>query len=123
MAAHAEPGYGSAAGLTADEPLSVRSENGLAGKYAMASFISTIEVEDYEKWRAMFDSMSELRRKHGVSGEHVYPDVTNPNSLTVVIDGDLSGLQAYAQSQSLRDAMAQAGVVGPPRITPVNDVT
>ena len=89
----------------------------------MASNIVAIEVEDYDKWRPRFDGMEEVRREYNLGGERVYQDVANPNRLTVMIEGDLSDLQAYSQSQALKEAMAEAGVIGPPDISFVNDVT
>ena len=89
----------------------------------MASVITAIEVEDYDKWRPKFDSMEGHRREHGLQGGHVYQDVANPNMITVVIEGDLSDLQAYTESQALKEAMAEGGVVGPPRFSFVNEMT
>lgn len=89
----------------------------------MAAAILAIEVEDYDKWRPRFDGMAEVRREHRIRDGHVYRDVANPNMITVVIEGDLSDLQAYSQSQALKEAMAEAGVVGPPDLSFVNEVT
>lgn len=89
----------------------------------MASTILAIEVEDYDKWRSMFDSMGEVREEYNIRTGRVYQDVANPNMITVVIEGDLSDLQAYGESQALKEAMAEGGVVGPPQVSLVNDVT
>jgi hypothetical protein len=89
----------------------------------MAFSVVTLEVEDYDKWRAVFDRVGEQRSEHGMRSGRVYQDVASPNLVTVVVEGDLSDLQAYYESQVLKDAMAEAGVVGPPRISFVNEVT
>lgn len=89
----------------------------------MAASIIGLEVEDYDRWRSMFDSMAELRRERGIRAGRVYQDVSNPNSLTIMIEGDLADLRAYGESQDLKEAMANAGVIGPPRMALVNDVT
>jgi len=89
----------------------------------MASIITAVEVEDYDNWRSKFDSMKEHRQEHSLRGGHVYQNVDNPNMVTVVIDGDLSDLRAYAGSQALKEAMAEGGVVGPPQFSFVNEVT
>jgi len=89
----------------------------------MASVITAVEVEDYDKWRFKFNSMEGHRREHGLREGHVYQDVANPNKVTVVLDGDLSDLQAYTGSQALKEAMAEGGVVGPPQVSFVNEVT
>ena len=89
----------------------------------MASVITAVEVEDYDRWRSQFDSMEGHRREHGIVGGRVYQDVATPNLVTVVIEGDLSDLQAYMGSQALKDSMAKGGVVGPPQVSIVNEVT
>ncbi|MFQ5948634.1 MAG: hypothetical protein ACE5KX_07230 [Acidimicrobiia bacterium] len=89
----------------------------------MASVITAVEVEDYDNWRSKFDSMEGHRREHRLGGGRVYQDVANPNLITVVIEGDLSDLQAYTESQALKEAMAEGGVVGRPQFSFVNEVT
>jgi hypothetical protein len=89
----------------------------------VASTITAVEVEDYGKWRSKFDSMEGHRREHRIRGERVYQDVANPNMVTVIIEGDLSDLQAYGESQALKEAMAEGGVIGPPQFSFVNEVT
>jgi hypothetical protein len=89
----------------------------------MASVIVAIEVEDYDKWRSKFDSMEGHRREHGLQVGHVYQDVADPNKVTVVIDGDLPALQAYTESQALREAMAEGGVLGRPQFSFTNELS
>ena len=77
----------------------------------MPVLMSTVEVEDYERWRSVFDEFGEARRQHGMSAGAVYRDVSNPNRITVVIEGDQEGMQAWAQSDELKDGEARAGVI------------
>jgi quinol monooxygenase YgiN len=75
-------------------------------------------VEDYAKWRAIFDSLSSLRDKMGSHGGQIFRGADNPNEITVVIMWDNPGkAQSFFQSDELRRAMQQAGVQGPPDIT------
>jgi len=85
--------------------------------------IAAVGVEDYDKWRSNFDSMGNHRREHGLEGRRVYQDAANPNMVTVVIEGELSDLRAYAESKELKEAMAEGGVIGPPQMSFVNEVT
>lgn len=89
----------------------------------LASVITAVEVEDYDTWRTKFDSMEGHRREHRLQLGRVYQDVANPNKVTVVMEGDLSDLRAYTESQALKEAMAEGGVVGPPQFSFANDVT
>lgn len=77
----------------------------------MPVLMSTVEVESYESWRSVFDEFKDARRQHGMSAGAVYRDVSNPNRITVVIEGDAAGMKAWADSQQLRDAEARAGVI------------
>ncbi len=89
----------------------------------MATLVVAHEVEDYGKWRAAYDAGHSIREQYNLPEAHVYQDISNPNMITVTVEAELSDLQAFAGSQELKDAMADAGVVGPPHISFVNDVT
>lgn len=89
----------------------------------MSFLISTVEVEDYDKWRAVFDEGEQSRRQHSMNGGRVYQDVGNPNLVTVIIEGGLSGMQEYGDSQELKDSMSNAGILGPPKLSFVEDAT
>ena len=89
----------------------------------MAFVISTFEVEDYGKWRAVFDSLEEQRKEFGIRNIRVFQDSGNPNRVGVVTDGDKAVLEAYYGSQILKDAMAEAGVLERPDFTFFNEVT
>lgn len=89
----------------------------------MTFLVVAQEVEDYDKWRSVFDGHEGLRREHNLSNERVYQDVSNPNMITVVAEGEVSDLQAFAASDSLKEAMAEAGVVGAPMVSYSNDIT
>lgn len=89
----------------------------------MAFLVSTVEVESYENWRGIFNNGEETRRELGLGDGRVYQDVGDANKVTVILEGNLSDLQAYAGSKTLKDSMADAGVVGAPQISFASDVT
>ncbi len=89
----------------------------------MATLFVTIEVEDYDNWRKVYDDHGDTRDKYRVTARRVYQDSGNSNMLTVVIDGELEDLQAFAKSTELYEAMRQAGVVGLPKTSYFVDVT
>jgi len=89
----------------------------------VASIIAAFAVKDYDTWRSNFDGEGDQRREYGIKGGRVYQDAANPNLVTVVVEGELFDLHAYAGSQDLKDAMAKGGVVGPPQMSFVNEVT
>lgn len=74
-------------------------------------------VADYGRWRQGYDSFEEQRRAMGVSGDAVFQSVDDPNDVTVWHDFDsLEEAQAFASSDALFQALAQAGVQGEPEI-------
>ncbi len=77
----------------------------------MPVLMSTVEVEDYESWRSVFDEFDGARRQHGMSAGSVYRDLANPNRITVVIEGTEEGMKAWAGSEELKDAESRAGVL------------
>ena len=75
------------------------------------------KVEDYDKWKAVFDSMAEARAAAGSLKGHVFQDADDPLSITVLIKfEDLERMQDYMNAPELQEAMKSAGVVSPPEI-------
>jgi quinol monooxygenase YgiN len=74
-------------------------------------------VADYAAWRAVYDSVEELRQRHGCFGAEVLVDPANQQDVIVLHRfPTLEQAQAFAGSDELRQAMTRAGVAGPPRI-------
>lgn len=79
-------------------------------------------VEDFAKWKEMFDSVADLRQTNGEKSAQIFHDADNPNSLTALFEWDsLENAQKYAQSPDLKAAMQKAGVTGPPHISFLNE--
>ena len=75
-------------------------------------------VEDFERWKAAFDDHASAREAGGGTGEnYILRDTENPNQLVAILEwDDLDKARQFAQSQELREAMQNAGVVGPPTV-------
>lgn len=83
----------------------------------MAHLLIMHRVEDYAKWRAVFDDKIELRRESGEMHAHVFRNADDPSNLVVLFDWDsLENARAYSQDPRLRAAMQEAGVSGPPTV-------
>ena len=83
----------------------------------MATMLVHHKVKDYTAWKAVYDSVEDLRAANGEISDTIYQDANDPNSLTVVFDWDsLENAQKYATSPELKAAMEKAGVAGPPDI-------
>jgi hypothetical protein len=74
-------------------------------------------VNDFATWKASYDAFDGKRNGMGVRGHAVFQAVDDPNDVTAWHDFDsLEAAQAFAGSPQLREAMAAAGVAGPPDI-------
>jgi uncharacterized protein (DUF1330 family) len=82
-----------------------------------ATLFARHRVQDYLKWRAVYDSVGPMQKQHGVTSESVYQTEGDPTDVTVVHNfGSAEQAKAFAESTELREAMATAGVLGVPTI-------
>ncbi len=83
----------------------------------MAQLYVHHKVEDYTKWRKVFDEMDGTRRSMGETGLRVYHTAASPNEIVVITDwGTADQARAYAQSPGLKEAMQRAGVISLPDV-------
>ena len=88
----------------------------------MAYLVVRHQVEDFGKWKGVFDSVLDLRRSNGEISALVLQADGDSNSILAVFEWEsLEKARAYAASPELKEAMARAGVVGPPEITFMNE--
>ena len=84
----------------------------------MAHMLVTHKVEDFNKWKGVFDSVKAMRDEAGEKSATLYRDASDPNTVTAIFEWDsLENAQAYAASARLKTAMQEAGVAGPPQIS------
>jgi quinol monooxygenase YgiN len=83
----------------------------------MATLFVKHNVKDYGNWKRIYDELSATRKQNGVTGASVYRDPEAPNTLIVTHRfNNMKSAQAFAGSEALKSAMANAGVSGPPEI-------
>ena len=81
------------------------------------------KVKDFDEWKKVFDSVSDLRTSNGEQFYVIYSDESDPNNITAMFKWDsIEKAQKYAQSSELKEAMENAGVAGPPSISFLNEV-
>jgi hypothetical protein len=74
-------------------------------------------VRDYEAWRLEYDKAQSIRDRYGVTDATVFRNADDPNEITGLHwFSTLNDAYAFANDPDLKDAMARAGVSGPPRI-------
>ena len=74
-------------------------------------------VKDYDAWRIVYERAQPIRDRHGVTDATVLRNADDPNELTGLHwFASVDEAHAFANDPDLKDAMARAGVIGPPRI-------
>jgi len=83
----------------------------------MAYLLAHHKVEDYNKFKPVFDGHASMRSQGGSRGGKIFRSTNDPNELFVLLEWDsLQNAQKFAQSDSTKEAMKNAGVVGMPSI-------
>ncbi len=74
-------------------------------------------VEDYDRWKPVFDEHAPLRQAAGSKGGYIFRSADNPNEVVAIMEmEDLDRARQFTESDDLRQAMQKAGVTGPPEI-------
>ena len=74
-------------------------------------------VDDYDRWRAVYDDFADERRALGVVGDAVFRNVDNGNEVTLHLNFEtLDAARKFVQNSEMRGAMDQAGLSGNPKI-------
>jgi heme-degrading monooxygenase HmoA len=81
----------------------------------MATMIVRHNVEDFAKFKVVFDQHAGDRRAAGSQGSTVFRGANN-EVVVMVKWHSLEAAQAFAQSDSLHAAMQEAGVTGAPTV-------
>ncbi len=74
-------------------------------------------VEDYPKWKAVYDAHKPERGKRGVTDNQLFQDADDPNMVTILFDAeDIQRAKEFTHSDEVREIMQKAGVVSKPDI-------
>jgi quinol monooxygenase YgiN len=84
-----------------------------------------LNVEDYDKWRAGFDSRDDFRRERGHTGNfQIFRDLQNPNTVTEILEWEnVEKAQAFLNDPMLQRAMQSLGVIGAPLVRTILQAT
>ena len=88
----------------------------------MAWMMSRVTVEDYAKFREVFDGAVEMRKSAGALSSKVFQSVDDPNEVIIQIEFPTAdAAKEFSNSQGLRERMQSAGLKEPPRRLVVNE--
>lgn len=83
----------------------------------MATIIVKHRIESWERWKPVFDAHEAARREHGWVSHAVHRGSDDPNTVVVVgTVSDVARAREFLRSESLKAAMMNAGVLGPPDV-------
>ena len=86
-------------------------------------FLVRSKVEDYAKWKAVFDEMGGARKAASSKGGHVFRSINDHNEVVVLLEFENSErCDQFARSEDLKQAMQRAGVVDKPDIYLLEEV-
>ena len=81
----------------------------------MAQIFVRHKVEDFKKWKPIFDEHASRRKAAGSKGCRLFHDEKDPNEVAALCQWeDLSRAHQFAESEDLRQTMKRAGVIGKP---------
>ena len=64
------------------------------------------KVEDYTKWKAVFDAHKAMRKAGGEKTYHIFHAASDPNNLVLLFEwNSLDNARRFLESQELRQAM------------------
>lgn len=74
-------------------------------------------VEDYARWKPIYDEHAAFRKETGSTGARVLRDLNDPTNLIVISEWpSMEQALQFAQSPSLHEVMGRAGVTGSPDV-------
>ena len=75
------------------------------------------KVQDYAKWKPVFDEHGATQRAGGSRGGYLFRNADDPNEVVALIEwDDLAKARNFVNSADLREAMERAGVSDQPDI-------
>jgi heme-degrading monooxygenase HmoA len=90
----------------------------------MAYVLVHSKVEDYNKWKPMYDDNANIRRAAGSKGSTIFRSKDDSNEVVILLEWDnFENARKFANSTELRERMQQAGVIGKPEILFLDEIT
>jgi hypothetical protein len=75
------------------------------------------KVEDYTKWKPVFDEHGAARKAIGSRGGYLFRNIDDSNEVVLYLEvDDLEKARQFVQSEDLRQAMERSGVADQPDV-------
>jgi hypothetical protein len=80
-------------------------------------------VKDYDTWKTAYDAHGSQRKEYGASSASVHRDSNDPNTIVVTVRfPNAQAAMAFANSDDLKSAMSNAGVISQPELWFADDI-
>ena len=74
-------------------------------------------VEDYSRWKLLYDDDGIVRKNKGSKGSSVLKNADDPNHIVVITQWEnMEMAKNFAESEELKNTMQKAGVIGRPAV-------
>lgn len=75
------------------------------------------KVEDYDKWKRVFDEQDATRKSGGCKGGRLFRNIDDQSEITIVFKWDtIENARKFTESEGLKRRMQKGGVVEKPDI-------
>jgi hypothetical protein len=75
------------------------------------------KVEDYSKWKPVFDEHNATRKAVGSKGGYLLRNSDDPNEVVIFLElDDIEKARQFVQSEDLRKSMKRSGVADQPDV-------
>ena len=76
-----------------------------------------LQLDDYDRWRAVLDEQAEARAAHGCTGIEIFRNPDDTSEVMALFEWvSLEKARTFAPPKKVQDAMERSGVIGPPAI-------
>ena len=81
------------------------------------------KVEDFEKWKSIYDEHGAMRKKLGSKGAFAYRNSNDPNEMIIISKWDnMESAKNFAESENLKNAMKKSGVISKPEVYYLDEI-
>ena len=88
----------------------------------MAHLIVRHTVQDFAKWKPVYDADRTARQAAGLKDLFLWRNADKPNELVLLFEvSDIAKAKAFTTTPDLKEKMTAAGVLGPPDIVFLSD--
>lgn len=83
----------------------------------MVNILIHAKIEDYNKWKPVFDEHSSFRAQMGSKSGKIFHTSGNPNEIFILFEWEsIESAKKFSQSDNLKEAMKSSGLIGMPDI-------